>query len=93
MKIHVELRGLRPNTVSPDAFSPTPTKRPLMPRPPISSFLLGLVRNGRSPRTRNMNLAAVRCLLGATTGSNATAGIPPRRPCDRLVLRPRKGKP
>ena len=82
MKIHMKLRGLRPNTVSTFArcarrFLAHTDKAPAdVTSTDVESFLLDLVRNGRSPRTRNVNLAAVRCLLGATTGSNATAGIP-----------------
>ena len=89
MKIHMELRGLRPNTVSTFArcarrFLAHTDKAPAdVTSTDVESFLLDLVRKGRSPRTRNVNLAAVRCLLGATTGGNATAGIPrakiPRR--------------
>jgi hypothetical protein len=89
MKIHMELRGLRPNTVSTFArcarrFLAHTDKAPAeVTSTDVEGFLLDLVRKGRSPRTRNVNLAAVRCLLGATTGGNATAGIPrakvPRR--------------
>jgi integrase len=89
MKIHMELRGLRPNTVSTFTrcarrFLAHTDKAPAeVTSTDVESFLLDLVRKGRSPRTRNVNLAAVRCLLGATTGGNATAGIPrakvPRR--------------
>jgi integrase len=89
MKIHMKLRGLRPNTVSTFArcarrFLAHTDKAPAdVTSTDVESFLLDLGRKGRSPRTRNVNLAAVRCLLGATTGSNATAGIPrakvPRR--------------
>jgi site-specific recombinase XerD len=49
----------------------------------VESFLLDLCRKGSTPSTRNVNLAAVRCLLVATTGSDVTASIPrakvPRR--------------
>ena len=82
MKIHMKLRGLRPNTVSTFArcarrFLAHTDKAPAdVTSTDVESFLLDLVRKGRSPRTRNVNLAAVRCLLAATTGGNATAGIP-----------------
>jgi hypothetical protein len=42
----------------------------------VESFLLDLCREGSTPSTRNVNLAAVRCLLVATTGSDVTASIP-----------------
>jgi len=85
MKIHMELRGLRPNTVSTFArcarrFLAHTDKSPAdVTSADVESFLLDLGRKGRSPRTRNVNLAAVRCLLAATTGGNATAGIRAQR--------------
>jgi integrase/recombinase XerD len=94
MKIHMEMRGLQPNTVSTFArcvrcfFTHTDKTPADVTSSDVESFLLDLVRKGRSPRTRNVNLATVRCLLGATTGSNATASIPrakvPRR-CPEIL--------
>ena len=100
MRIHMELRGLRLNTASTFArcarrFLARTDKAPAdVTSTDVESFLLDLVRKGRSPRTRNVNLAAVRCLLGATTGSNATAGVPrakvPRRSPEKSVWRARQ---
>ena len=92
MKIYMELRGLRPNT----AYTFAHCARRFLAhvgKPPatvttkdVEGFLLDLARKGRSPRTRNVNLSAVRCLLFATTGESSrvvTTGIPnakvPRR--------------
>ena len=84
MQIHRELRGLRPNTTYTFANC---TRRFLayVGRSPtavttedVEGFLFDLVRRGRSPRTRNVNLAAVRCLLAAALGDASrivTAGI------------------
>ena len=88
MKIFMELRGLRPNTVYTFALcarrflahagkAPTAIKAA-----DVESFLLDLTRKGRSPQTRNVNLSAVRCLLFATLGEDSrvvTAGIPNAR--------------
>jgi site-specific recombinase XerD len=88
MKIFMELRGLRPNTVYTFALcargflahagkAPTAIKAA-----DVESFLLDLTRKGRSPKTRNVNLSAVRCLLFATLGEDSrvvTAGIPNAR--------------
>jgi len=89
MKIHMELRGLRPMTVYTFTgyarrFLAHVGKAPAaVTAADVESFLLDLCRKGRAPRTRNVALAAVRCLLGATTGSDVTASIPrakvPRR--------------
>ena len=74
MPIHMELRGLRPNATYTFANC---TRRFLayVGRSPtavttedVEGFLFDLVRRGRSPRTRNVNLAAVRCLLAAALG-------------------------
>ena len=85
MQIHMELRGLRPNTTYTFANC---ARRFLayVGKPPtavttedVEGFLLDLARRGRSPRTRNVNLAAVRCLLAAARGDGSrivTAGIP-----------------
>ncbi|MBN2576266.1 MAG: phage integrase N-terminal SAM-like domain-containing protein [Deltaproteobacteria bacterium] len=85
MQIHMELRGLRPNTTYTFANC---ARRFLayVGKPPtavttqdVEGFLLDLARRGRSPRTRNVNLAAVRCLLAAARGDASrivTAGIP-----------------
>jgi integrase/recombinase XerD len=97
MKKYMELRGLRPNTVS--TFSRCArgflTKVGKLPAEiaagDVEGFLLELARRGRSPLTRNVNLAAIRCLLAATLGDTSravTAGIPtakhPRR-CPEIL--------
>ena len=85
MQIHMELRGLRPNTTYTFAncarrFLAHVGKSPTaVTTQDVEGFLLDLVRRGRSPRTRNVNLAAVRCLLAAVLGDASrivTAGIP-----------------
>jgi len=97
MKVYMELRGLRPNTVYTFTYC---ARRFLVHvgKPPravtthdVEEFLLDLHRKGRSPRTRNVNLSAVRCLLAATIGDKSriiTAGIPnakrPRR-CPEIL--------
>jgi site-specific recombinase XerD len=89
MMSRMDLRGLRPNTVSTFAgcarrFLAQVGKAPsVVTAADVETFLLDLCRRGSTPSTRNVNLAAVRCLLGATTGSDVTANIPrakvPRR--------------
>ena len=85
MNQHMELRGLRPNTVSTFSgcarrFLAHAGKRTAdIATEDVEGFLLGLARRGRSPRTRNVHLAAVRCLLAATVGDkgrSVTASIP-----------------
>jgi integrase/recombinase XerD len=92
MKIYMELRGLRPNTAYSFAHCArrflAHVGKPLaaVTTKDVEGFLLDLARKGRSPRTRNVNLSAVRCLLVATIGDKrrvVTTGIPnakvPRR--------------
>ena len=89
MKMRMQLRGLRPNTIATFAgcarrFLDQAGKTPsAITGADVESFLLDLVRKGRCARTRNVNLAAIRCWFGATTGGNAAASIPcakvPRR--------------
>jgi site-specific recombinase XerD len=85
VKIYMELRGLRPNTVytfdrCARRFLTCAGKLPGdITAADVEGFLLDFVRKGRSPRTRNVNLAAMRCLLSATPGNESgaiTAGIP-----------------
>jgi len=85
MQIHMELRGLRPNTTYTFAncarrFLAYVGKSPTaVTTQDVEGFLLDLVRRGRSPRTRNVNLSAVRCLLAAILGDKSriiTASIP-----------------
>jgi site-specific recombinase XerD len=82
MKIHMELRGLRPMTVYTFTgyarrFLAHVGKAPAaVTAADVESFLLDLCRKDRAPRTRNVALAAVRCLLGATTSNDGTVGIP-----------------
>jgi integrase/recombinase XerD len=85
MKVYMELRGLRPNTVSTFTYA---ARRFLVhvdksttgvTTQDVEGFLLDLARKGRAPRTRNVNLSAVRCLLAATIGDKGriiTASIP-----------------
>ncbi len=82
MKIHMELRGHRPMTVYTfngyaRRFLAHVGKAPAaVTAADVESFVLDLCRKGRAARTRNVALAAVRCLLFATTGNDATVGIP-----------------
>ena len=82
MKIHMELRGHRPMTVYTfngyaRRFLAHVGKAPAaVTAADVESFLLDLCRKGRAARTRNVALAAVRCLLFATTSNDATVGIP-----------------
>jgi integrase/recombinase XerD len=89
MKIHMELRGLRPMTVSTFTgyarrFLAHVGKAPsAVTAADVESFMLDLCRKGRAAQTRNVALAAVRCLVGAATGNDATVSVPcakvPRR--------------
>ena len=92
MKVHMELRGLRPNTT----YTFTNCARRFLAhvgRVPtavttedVEGFLLDLARQARSPRTRNVYLAAIRCLLAATLGDAGrviTAAIPNAKPARR----------
>lgn len=85
MKQYMALRGLRPNTVSTffrcaRGFLTHVGKVPAkITTDDVEGFLLDLARRGRSPGTRNVKLAAVRCLLSATLGPASrviTAAIP-----------------
>ena len=85
MKQYMVLRGLRPNTVNTffrcargflNHVGKVPAK---ITTEDVEGFLLDLARRGRSPGTRNVKLAAVRCLLLATLGPAGraiTAAIP-----------------
>lgn len=97
MNEYMALRGLRPNTVSTFTrcarrFLAHAGKVPTgITTTDVEGFLLELVRRGRSPLTRNVNLAAIRCLLASTLGDKGrsiTAGIPsakhPRR-CPEIL--------
>jgi integrase/recombinase XerD len=97
MKKYMALRGLRPNTVNTftrcaRGFLTHAGKVPLeITTADVEEFLLDLARRGRSPRTRNVNLAAARCLLSAILGPASraiTAAIPnakrPRR-CPEIL--------
>jgi len=85
MKKYMELRGLRPKTVSTFSrcargFLTQVSKMPAeIAAGDVEGFLLEFARRGRSPLTRNVNLAAIRCLLAATLGDTSravTADIP-----------------
>jgi site-specific recombinase XerD len=97
MRKYMELRGLRPNTVSTFSrcargFLAHVGKMPTeITTEDVEGFLLELARRGRSPLTRNVNLAAIRCLLASTLGDKSrgvTVGIPnakrPRR-CPEIL--------
>jgi integrase/recombinase XerD len=79
MKKYMVLRGLRPNTVytffrCARGFLKHAGKAPVeISTEDVEGFLIELARRGRSPRTRNVNLAAVRCLLSATLGTASQA--------------------
>jgi len=74
MKVHMELRGLRPNTICTFTncarrFLAHVGRAPTaVTTEDVEGFLLDLARQARSPRTRNVYLAAIRCLLAAPTG-------------------------
>ena len=61
-----------------------PQARTVVTAADVESFLLDLCRKGSTPSTRNVNLAAVRCLLVATTGSDVTASIPRAKSSESL---------
>jgi len=97
MRKYMELRGLRPNTVSTFSrcargFLTHVGKVPAeSTTEDVEGFLLDLARRGRSPLTRNVNLAAIRCLLASALGDKSravTVGIPnakrPRR-CPEIL--------
>ena len=97
MRQYMELRGLRPNTVSTFSgcarrFLTHVGKVPAgIETYDVEGFLLELAHRGRSPRTRNVNLSAIRCLLASALGDRSravTAGIPnakrPRR-CPEIL--------
>jgi integrase/recombinase XerD len=85
MKQFMALRGLRPNTVNTffrcarGFLNHVGKVSAEITTDDVERYLLELSRRGRSPRTRNVNLAAVRCLLSATLGPASraiTAAIP-----------------
>jgi integrase/recombinase XerD len=85
MRQYMKLRGLKPNTVSTftrcaRSFLAHVGKAPAeTTTDDVREFLLRLAGRGRAPRTRNVNLAAVRCLLTASLGRASrtiTADIP-----------------
>lgn len=45
----------------------------------VEQYLLGLVRAARRPQTRNVNLAAIRCLLRATLRRDPAAELRPAK--------------
>jgi site-specific recombinase XerD len=89
MRVWMELRGLAPVTVS--VYLRCARRfiehldRPLgtVTTKDVEQYLLELARRGRSPRTRNVNLAAIRCALRATVRRDPAAAVPqakvPRR--------------
>lgn len=89
MRVWMELRGLKPVTI--EVYSRATRQliehagKPLgaMRSDDVKEYLLGLARRERSPRTRNVHLAAIKCALRATVKRDVSAGIPmakvPRR--------------
>jgi integrase/recombinase XerD len=82
MQAWMELRGLRPNTLAThrrcaQRFMLGVGKPPdSVKRQDIEHYLLDLTRACRSARTRNVNLAAIRCVLLANAKQDITHGIP-----------------
>ena len=82
MQRWMALRGLAPNSVSTYVRCArqflTHVDRPLgtVKRTDIEGYLHTLVAKARSPRTRNVQLGAIRCLLRSTVRRDPTAAIP-----------------
>lgn len=82
MQQWMELRGLAPVTQS--VYSRCARRfiecsgKPLgaVKTKDVEQYLVGLARNGRSPRTRNVNLAAIRCALRAVVRRDPTEKVP-----------------
>jgi integrase/recombinase XerD len=82
MRVWMELRALAPVTVSvylrcaqrfiEHVGRPVGTVK----TKDVEQYLLDLVRRDRSPRTRNVNLAAIRCAFRATLRRDPAEGIP-----------------
>jgi Phage integrase, N-terminal SAM-like domain len=96
MKVHMQLRGLRPSTIytftnRARRFLAQVARAPIaVTTEDVEGFLLDLARQARSPRTRNVYLAAIRCLLAATlaatladAGRVIIAAIPNAKPTRR----------
>jgi integrase/recombinase XerD len=82
MRVWMELRELKPNTVytylgCARRFIEGVSK-PLeaIDGEDVRQYMLALVRGGRSPRTRNVTLGAIRVLLRATLGRDPSTGVP-----------------
>ena len=87
----LELRGLRPNTVTSylrgarqflEAVDKTPGR---VTRGDVEQYLLGLRARGRSVSTRNVALASIRFLLQSTTRRDVSSTIPHCRQPRTLV--------
>ncbi len=82
MRTWMELRGLKPITVSVylrcARLFIEQVNKPLraVKQSDVEQYLLELVRKERSPRTRNVHLAAIRCALRAAVRRDASAEIP-----------------
>ena len=82
MNRHMELRGSAPQTVytyvrCARRFLTEVGKAPdQVTARDVEDYLLDLGRRGRGAVTRNVNLAAIRCLLSATTGQDVSEKIP-----------------
>jgi site-specific recombinase XerD len=78
MQAWMELRGLRPNTLATyrrcaQRFMLGVGKPPgTIKRQDFEHYLLDLARAGRSARTRNVNLAAIRSVLLANANQDTT---------------------
>lgn len=90
MRRWMALRGLAPNSVATYVRCARQflahVDRPLgaVKRTDIEGYLHTLVAKARSPRTRNVQLGAIRCLLRSTVRRDPTAAIP-RAKVPRMV--------
>jgi integrase/recombinase XerD len=82
MQVWMDLRALKPNTVSTYRRCArrfiAHVDKPLgfVKVGDVQDYLLDLVRKERSPRTRNVNLSAIRCLLRGTVRRDPSSGLP-----------------
>jgi len=85
MRRWMALRGLAPNSVATYVRCARQflahVDRPLgaVKQTDIEGYLHTLVDKARSPRTRNVQLGAIRCLLRSTVRRDPTAAIPTRK--------------
>jgi site-specific recombinase XerD len=82
MRAWMQLRALKPNTVSTYVRCARQfirrVQKPLgaVKGGDVKDYLLELTQKDRNPRTRNVNLAAVRCLLRATVRRDPSGDVP-----------------